>query len=144
MADTDLVQDVLFTVLETGDYDGLDMPFSLVRQSDGTPAWSVEPVNYPAPSLKRHMIKLTVVVGEGIVNAAGAADFTPLVDALDNLDVLAVQTDDMKLEGWDGRIYYVRIVPTSMRQVVIGGQHGSPKYIGVEMELWSVWRTSNV
>jgi len=139
----DQAAEVEFTVLEEGQTTE-PFRFTLARDSKGNPDWNVAPVNAPPPSLKKHMVALTVRVAGGEPMANGVVDDTPTDVLLDRLDVLASQKADVKLIGYDGRTYYVRVDPTSMKSVIIEGKSAADRVHGVTMTCWSVYRATDV
>ena len=135
----DQVSDVLFEIQAEGDADGHSFAFTLVRDKAGDADWHVTTLNMPAPSLKKHQITMTIKVGEGERLANSSQDDRPTDVLLDEIDLLAQQKGLVKLTGYDGRIYWVRMDPTSTKSVSLDGKQARDRVYGVALTCYSCY-----
>ena len=91
--------DVKFTV-NTGDHRGDTYQYTLAM-INGKKAWSVTPLFKPAPSMIKNKIDIVIEAREHNIGRSGANELRTVGKILDELSIIATETEPSTLTGLD-------------------------------------------
>ena len=99
--------DVTFTV-NTGDHKGDRYSYTLAT-INGKKAWSVTKLFNPPPSMIKEKIEMVIECREHNINRAGANELTLANKIIDELSIIASETEASTLKGLDNKERLVKI-----------------------------------
>lgn len=129
--------DVQF-LINSGDYQGKKYGYTLASNK-GQKMWERTPVFYPAPSMIKEQIKMTILAREDNISRSGARELKQVDEIIDELTTIATASEHPTLTGLDLKDRYIQIDQNGFNvKSVVLETNKEPEYV-VELTCWGLY-----